>query len=265
MIDLHCHLVPGIDDGAPDLETSLAMARCAVEDGIEIVACTPHIFPGLYENTGPQIRAAVAALQTELDAQEIPLTLTTGADVQLCVDLVEGLRSGRILTLGDSRYFLFEPPHHTAPPRIEDTVFAAMAAGYHPIITHPERLHWIESHYETMVRIARAGAWMQLTCGSVTGRFGKRPLYWSERMLDEGLVHILASDAHNMRGRRPQMAPARDIVAQRLGEQAAIDMVVTRPRAVLDNVSPSMLPDPAGAPKQTSTGLSFLRRLFKAA
>lgn len=265
MIDLHCHLVPGIDDGAPDLETSLAMARCAVEDGIEIVACTPHIFPGLYENTGPQIRAAVAALQAELDANGIALKLTTGADVQLCVDLVEGLRSGRILTLGDSRYFLFEPPHHTAPPRIEDTVFAAMAAGYHPIITHPERLHWIESHYETMVRIARAGAWMQLTSGSVTGRFGKRPLYWSERMLDEGLVHILASDGHNMRGRRPQMAAARDIVAQRLGEPAAIDMVVTRPRAVLDNASPSRLPEPVSAPKQTSTGLSFLRRLFKAA
>eukprot|EP01030_Chromulinospumella_sphaerica_P013527 gene13527-13310_t len=155
-------MAPGIDDGAPDLETSLAMARCAVEDGITVVACTPHIFPGLYENTGPQIRAAVAALQAELDANEIPLTLTTGADVQLCVDLVAGLRSGRILSLGDTRYFLFEPPHHTAPPRIEDTVFAAMAAGYHPIITHPERLHWIESHYETMVRIAKAGAWMQL-------------------------------------------------------------------------------------------------------
>ena len=141
----------------------------------------------------------------------------------------------------------------------------AMAAGYHPIITHPERLHWIESHYETMVRIARAGAWMQLTCGSVTGRFGKRPLYWSERMLDEGLVHILATDAHNMRGRKPQMSPARDLVAQRLGEQAAIDMVITRPRAVLENQPPSMLPDAVGAPKAPATGLGFLRRLFKAA
>jgi protein-tyrosine phosphatase len=258
-------MVPGIDDGAPDLETSLAMARCAVEDGIEVVACTPHIFPGLYENTGAQIRAAVAALQAELDKEGIPLTLTTGADVQLCVDLVAGLRSGRILSLGDTRYFLFEPPHHTAPPRIEDTVFAAMAAGYHPIITHPERLHWIESHYETMVRIAKAGAWMQLTAGSVTGRFGKRPQYWSERMLDEGLVHILATDAHNMRNRRPLLSPARDAVARRLGEQAAIDMVVTRPRAVLENAPPSMLPDVIGAPKAPATGFGFLRRLFKAA
>lgn len=265
MIDLHCHMLPGIDDGAPDLETALQMARVAVADGIKLTACTPHIFPGLYENTGPQIRQAVAALQQELDDAGINLVLTTGADVQLCPDLVAGLRSGRILPLGASRYFLFEPPHHTAPPRIEDQVFAAMAAGYHPIITHPERLHWIESHYETMKRMAHAGAWMQLTSGSVTGRFGKRPQYWSERMLDEGLVHILATDAHNLRNRAPLLSPARDAVAARLGDQAAIDMVVTRPRAVLEDVAPSRLPDAVGAPKQAATGLGFLRRLFKAA
>jgi protein-tyrosine phosphatase len=264
VIDLHCHMLPGIDDGAPDLETSLQMARVAVADGITITACTPHIFPGLYENDGPGIRKAVAALQVELDREEIPLQLTTGADVQLCPDLVAGLKSGRILALGTSRYFLFEPPHHTAPPRLEEQVFASMAAGYHPIVTHPERLHWIESHYDTMKRMAHAGAWMQLTCGSVTGRFGKRPQYWSERMLDEGLVHILATDAHNLRNRAPLMASARDAVAERLGEQAATDMVLTRPRAVLDNVSPSALPPPVGVAKPAA-GLGFLRRLFKAA
>jgi len=258
-------MVPGIDDGAPDLETALAMARVAVADGIQVTACTPHIFPGLYENTGPGIRQAVAALQAELDKAEIPLTLTTGADVQLCRDLVPGLKSGRILSLADSRYFLFEPPHHTAPPRIEDQVFASMAAGYHPIITHPERLHWIESHYETMQRMAKAGAWMQLTSGSVTGRFGKRPQYWSERMLDEGIVHILATDGHNLRNRTPLLSPARDAVAARLGDKAAIDMVLTRPKAVLENLPPSRLPDPVGAQKPSATGFRFLRRLFQAA
>jgi protein-tyrosine phosphatase len=84
-------------------------------------------------------------------------------------------------------------------------------------------------------------------------------------MLDEGLVHILATDAHNMRNRRPLLSPARDAVARRLGEQAAIDMVVTRPRAVLENAPPSMLPDVIGAPKAPATGFGFLRRLFKAA
>lgn len=270
MIDLHCHLLPGIDDGAVDLDDSLAMARCAVEDGITTVACTPHIFPGLYENRGPEIRAAIVRLQAALDEAGIPLKLVTGADVQLTPTLAEGLRSGRILSLNDSRYFLFEPPHHTAPPRLEETVFGIMAAGWQPVITHPERLHWIESHYDMMQRMAHAGAWMQLTAGSVTGRFGKRAKYWSERMLDEGLVHILATDAHNMRNRSPRLAEARDMVAERLGEPAATDMVLTRPRGILDNVAPTALPPAVGlarkAPKRLgATGLGMLRRLFNAA
>jgi len=268
VIDLHCHLLPGIDDGAVDLDDSFAMARCAVADGIKVTACTPHIFPGLYENKGPEIRKAIADLQTRLDEADIPLKLVTGADVQLAVELSAGLKSGRILSLNDSRYFLFEPPHHTAPPRLEETVFNVMAAGWHPVVTHPERLHWIETHYETMQRLAHAGAWMQLTSGSVTGRFGRRAKYWSERMLDEGLVHILATDAHNMRNRSPRLAEARDLVAERLGEEAANDMVVTRPQGILDNLPPSALPPAVGlaskAPKR-STGLGMLRRLFSAA
>lgn len=275
MIDLHCHLLPGIDDGAVDLDDSLAMARCAVADGITVTACTPHIFPGLYENKGPDIRAAIVRLQAALDEAGIALKLVAGADVQLTPDLNGGLKSGRILSLNDSRYFLFEPPHHTAPPRLDETVFNVMAAGWQPVITHPERLHWIESHYEVMQRLAHAGAWMQLTAGSVTGRFGRRAKYWSDRMLDEGLVHILATDAHNMRNRAPRLAEARDLVAERLGEAAATDMVVTRPQGILDDVAPSALPPAVGlgrkAPKRPgsqglgATGMGMLRRLFSAA
>ena len=265
LIDLHCHILPGIDDGAPDLETALQMARIAVADGITITACTPHIYPGLYENTGPGILAAIDALQIELDRAEIPLRLTSGADVHLTPQLVSGLKSGHLLPLAGSRYFLFEPPHHVAPPRLEESIFSVMAAGWLPIVTHPERLSWIESHYEIMTRMAHAGAWMQLTCGSVTGRFGKRAQYWSERMLDEGVVHLLATDAHNLRKRTPHMAEARDAVARRLGEQAATDMVLTRPQGILDNMAPSRLPAAVGAPKAPDSAFGLLRRLFRAA
>lgn len=264
MIDLHCHILPGIDDGAPDLELSLAMARRAVEDGITVTACTPHIMPGYYENTGSSIREHVVVLQAQLDAHEIPLKLTTGADVHLVTDLVAGLRSGRILTLADSQYFLFEPPHNVAPPRLAESIFEVMAAGYLPIITHPERLRWIEDHYETMTQVAHNGAWIQLTAASVTGKFGKRAQYWSERMLDEGLVHILATDAHNMRTRSPVLSGAVEAVAKRLGDDAARDMVFTRPQAVLDNASPSSLPLPVAAPKPEARA-GFFQRLFKAA
>jgi len=266
LIDLHCHLLPGIDDGAPDLETSLEMARIAVAEGIGTVACTPHIYPGLYENNGPDILRRVASLQSELEGAGIPLTLVAGCDAHLTPTMVAELDSGHIPTLAGSRYFLFEPPHHVAPPRLEETVRATMAGGYLPIVTHPERLSWIESHYETMKRLAAAGAWMQLTSGSVTGRFGKRAQYWSERMLDEGLVHLLATDAHNLRNRKPLIREAFDAVAARLGEQAARDMVETRPAIVLANADPETAPETiSAAPARPSGGFEVLRRLFRAA
>lgn len=259
MIDLHCHILPGIDDGADSLEVSLEMARIAVADGITLTACTPHQMPGYYENKAADIRRAVAALQAQLDAAGIPLRLTTGADVHLVPEMARGLRDRELMTLADGRYFLFEPPHNVAPPRLADSVFDTMAAGFHPIITHPERLRWIEDHYDTMTRLAQSGAWMQLTAGSIIGRFGKRAQYWSERMLDEGLVHLIATDAHNLRGRTPRMQAAVDLVAQRLGRAAAHDMVVTRPLAVIENRSPSDCPPPVGAPQSKG---GFLSRLF---
>lgn len=262
MIDLHSHLLPGIDDGAPDLETSLEMARLAVADGIRVMACTPHIMPGYYDNTGPQIRSAVKELQAHLDASDIPLTLVHGADVHLVPDLAGGLKAGRLLTLANSRYFLFEPPHNTAPPRLPEAVFDVMAAGYHPIITHPERLRWIEDHYDTMRLLVDRGAWMQLTAGSVTGRFGKRVQYWAERMLDEGLVHILATDAHNVRNRSPKLSHAVECVSQRLDPKAAHDMVMTRPRMVLTDASPTL--SPATVSNRPTQDRRWLKRLFGA-
>jgi len=238
VIDLHCHILPGIDDGAPDLAEALAMARVAVADGIRVTACTPHIYPGMYENDAAGIRAAIAALREELIREDIPLQLVEGADVHLTPDLLGGLRSGRIPSLNGTRYFLFEPPHHVAPPRIENVVFDLVAAGYVPIVTHPERLSWIDNHYPMFVSLAKGGAWMQLTAGAITGRFGGRAKYWSERMLDEGMVQIIATDAHRADKRPPLLAEARDAVAKRLGDAEAIRMVETRPAAVLRDVPP---------------------------
>src|SRR3546814_6434190 len=112
MLDLHCHMLPGIDDGAPDLETSLAMARMAFDDGIRTIACTPHIYPGMYENTAPGIRAAIADFQARLDEAGIELRLVEGADVHLDADLAGAIRADRVPTIAGSRYHLLEPPHH---------------------------------------------------------------------------------------------------------------------------------------------------------
>ena len=268
MIDLHCHLLPGIDDGSPDLETSLEMARIAVADGIVTTACTPHIYPGVYDNTGDGIRQAIARLQTTLDTNLIPLKLVAGADAHLAPELPAKLRSGEAPSLAGSRYFLLEPPHHVAPPRFADFVFNVLASGFVPLITHPERLSWIEEHYATFCSLVDQGAWLQVTAGSLTGRFGSRPKYWGERLLDEGRVHVLATDSHGVKRRPPLLAEGRAVAERLVGLEESWHLVRTRPAGILENLAPSALP---ALPCQSvsdrmlrSTGKTggFLGRLF---
>jgi protein-tyrosine phosphatase len=233
MIDIHCHMLPGIDDGARDLGMALQMARIAAGDGITDVVCTPHIYPGMYDNDAAGIRAAVVALQAQLDAEGIALRLSAGADAHLVPELGAGLADGRVPTLAGSRYVLLEPPHHVAPPRFEDTVFELMASGLVPVITHPERLTWVETHHEVFVRLAERGCWMQVTAGALTGRFGKRVSYWADRFVCEGRAHILATDAHHPDRRPPLLAEARTAAEKLVGTEQATHMVLTRPAMIL--------------------------------
>ncbi|MGD0533089.1 MAG: CpsB/CapC family capsule biosynthesis tyrosine phosphatase [Methyloceanibacter sp.] len=244
MIDLHCHILPGIDDGAADLAVSMAMARAFVADGVSVVACTPHILPGLYSNSGPEIRKAVARLQQTLDRDGIPLRLVTGADNHIVPSFVAELRSGHLLSLADTRYVLVEPPHHIPPPRMEDLFFSLLIAGCVPILTHPERLTWIQAHYDAIQRLVRGGVWMQITAGSLAGAFGRNARYWGERMLDEGCVHILATDAHDVDRRPPNLNLGRELAAKRVGDLEAQNLVETRPAGVLRNDLPTHLPLP---------------------
>ena len=242
MIDLHSHILPGIDDGAKTLEDSLEMARIAVDDGIQTMACTPHIYPGMYLNDGPGITAARDALQHALVQHGIPLKLVVGADVHLVPGLLDGIRSGKVPTLNGSRYLLLEPSHTTPPLHFEASVFNLVASGYTPVITHPERLVWIENHYPVFLRLIEQGAWMQVTAGALTGVFGRRAQYWGERFVGEGHTHILATDAHSTSRRKPQLKPALAVVERLLGEQEATNLVLARPQAILDNLPPEQTP-----------------------
>jgi protein-tyrosine phosphatase len=253
MIDLHCHILPGIDDGAANLGISLGMAQASVADGVSVLACTPHILPGLYHNAGPQIASAVQHLRDALGQEGIPLRLVAGADIHMVPDLIAGLRSGRIPSIAGSRYVLIEPPHHTAPPQLESFFFNLLVEGFVPILTHPERLNWLQSRYEVIRQLVRAGVWMQITSGSLTGAFGRNAQYWAHRMLDEGCVHILATDAHDTDRRPPDLSRGRDAAAALVGIEEAEHLVRTRPLGVIQNEAPASLPRPAA-----STGLAKL-------
>ena len=209
-----------------------------------------NIYPGLYENDAQGIRARVATLQRKIDAAAIPLELTFGADAHLTPELFARIEKGTAPTLHGSRYFLLEPPHHVAPPRFEESVFAFVAAGYVPLITHPERLSWIDGHYRVFEALAKGGSWMQITAGSLAGRFGSNAQYWAERMLDDGIVHVIATDAHGVKHRAPLLAEGMQLAEKWIGAQEARRLVVDRPQAVLDDLPVSEVPPaPALAPQ----------------
>src|SRR5215831_4186357 len=254
MIDLHCHILPGIDDGAANLGISLGMAQASVADGVSVLACTPHILPGLYHNAGPQIASAVQHLRDALGEEAIPLRLVAGADVHMVPDLIAGLRSGRIPSIAGSRYVLVEPPHHTAPPQLEYFFFSLLVEGFVPILTHPERLNWLQHRYEAIRQLVRAGVWMQITSGSLTGAFGRNAQCWAHRMLEEGCVHILATDAHDIRWRPPDLSRGRDAAAARVGIEEAEHLVVTRPLGIIENEAPANLPTPAASTGSATWG-----------
>lgn len=261
MIDLHCHMLPGIDDGAPDLDTALEMARIAVADGIETTACTPHIYPGLYLNDAAGIANATVALRRALLDADIRLEISYGADIQMVPELLTELRAGRFPTLHGSRYFLFEPPHHTVPARFLDLIFDTLAAGYVPVITHPERLSWIDDeHYDWLRAAVRQGAWLQITAGALTGRFSPRAQALAERLLGDGLVHLIATDAHSVHRRPPLLAEGRQAAEAYVGAEEAERLVRWRPRAVIDDIDPDEVPVPPGVTALDSDRVPAERR-----
>ena len=239
------------------------MARMAVDNGITVMAATPHFLPGVYDNESGDVRKSLAALQTEIQHAGIPLQLVSGCDAHIRPDFINGLREGRILTLNDTRYVLFEPPHITLPQRMDELLHNVVASGFVPILTHPERLRWIEQNYDLMISLVAQGTLMQITAGSLTGRFGARPQYWAQRMLAEGLVHILATDAHDTKKRPPSMVKAHDVAATELGLDEAKNLVLIRPAMILDNEPVEGLPPvQVGKSASVSAKPSFLNRFF---
>jgi len=263
MIDLHSHILPGIDDGAHDDAEAVAMARMAVAEGVTVQACTPHFFPGVFDNAGLDVRERVARLQALLDAEGVPLRLVVGGDVHVAPDITAKLRSGQLLSLNDTRYVLIEPPHHVLPPRIDEFFFNLRMAGYVPILTHPERMSWIEERYDLIRRLAANGVWMQLTAGALVGHFGRRAQYWSERMLDEDLVQIVASDAHNTHRRPPLIAAAFEALCGRVGEEEAWRLLRDRPQGIIADACPETLFTGGSIPhQQQPLPQTFWKRLL---
>ena len=245
MLDIHCHMLPGFDHGPGDLSAALAMARSAVADGIRHSVCTPPLALDLSTQDTASILAATQRLAEALAQAGLPLSVSAGAALPLQPDLLPSLRQGRLPTLAGSRYYLLKLPDQSAPAGFTKTITDSLTAGYVPIIAHPERFDWLnESQYHRLVQATQKGAWLMVTAGAVTGHFGRTARRWAERLLDDGLVHLLASDVRAGVHQRPRLAEGRDAAAHWVGAAEAERLVRERPAAVIANRPPSQVTPP---------------------
>ena len=211
MIDIHTHILPGLDDGARSWEEAVAMARGAAKDGIEAVVATPHIYEAT-SITPQETCEKTLQFQTLLDGQGIKLRVLPGAEVHLAIDLPDRLREGRLQTLADSgRYFI-------------------------PIIAHPERNESVQKDPNRLYNMIQKGMLAQLTGGSLRGNFGSRVEYTAKLLLKHNLVQILASDGHRADRRRVLLGKASGSVADLAGLEAARELAILNPRRITQGI-----------------------------
>ncbi len=236
MIDLHCHILDGLDDGPATLDESLAIAKQAAADSIKAIVATPHVCNGVYFGSAELIAQKVVALNAELGKANIPLTVYPGAEVQLVPGLTELLRSGEVCTINNSRYVLIELPPTFLPETTKDEFFSLRVNGYIPILAHPERHPRVKSDLGYLEELVQMGTLCQLTAQSLTGEFGKTAQAAAEKMVESGMAHILATDSHSSKWRKPILSSAVNRAADLLGSrEEAWQMVSDLPQAILDD------------------------------
>lgn len=233
-VDIHCHLLPGIDDGARSMDDALAMARMAVDDGIGTIICTPHQLGNFGHNCGNDIRRRVLELQATLDQARLPLHVLAGADVRIESDMLQRIESGEVLTLGDrGRHVLLELPHELYLP-LEPVLAELVGARMVGILSHPERNEGILRNPSVLAPLVDSGCLMQITAGSLVGTMGPACREMCERMLADGLVHFVATDAHSPKSRRPLIKRAYERVAELTDATTALDLCFTNPQCVAE-------------------------------
>ena len=233
MIDLHSHILHEIDDGATSLQVALDMARWAADDGVEVMACTPHFLPGVYDPDPALVVRRVAELNDHLMQEGIELALVTGCEAHVRPDMVRRLKAGQILSLHFGRHVLVEMPPTTLPPNMDRFFLDMIGAGYMPIMAHVERYRWAERSMPFLQNMALAGVLMQVTAGSFYGDYGRSAEDLSRRLLDMEMVHLVASDAHDLVLRPAGLSKAWEFVRAARGIAEARLIFKERPENIL--------------------------------
>ncbi|MDF1593681.1 MAG: hypothetical protein P1P89_19405 [Desulfobacterales bacterium] len=235
MIDLHCHILPGIDDGAADVSESIEMARQAVVDGIHTVVATPHSLNDVYYNPLEKVTDLLKNLREVLAAERLALKICPGSDARICLGMAERVAAEEALTINlNGRYILAEFPSQVIPAESRNELFKLKLNNITPIITHPERNLVFQNRLDFLYELVEMGSLIQITAMSVTGELGEAAMACAHELLKRRLVHVIASDAHSSRHRPPILSQAVEAAAHVIGdEKTARAMVTDWPAAIL--------------------------------
>ncbi|MDI3236262.1 protein tyrosine phosphatase [Exiguobacterium antarcticum] len=218
MVDIHCHLLPLVDDGPSSVEQMLQLAEQAASEGVTRIIATPHLFHPQFETTEVDVQLTVAEVNVLLNQRNIPVVVSPGHEIRLTGNLIEEVRTGVALPLAHSRYLLIEFPS-TGIPSYARQVFAELISdGYIPVIAHPEKNKAIIQNPTLLFDLISNGAISQVTCASLIGKYGKDVQRFAIALLENGLAHLVASDAHHTEKRPMYWEQCRKFLAQELEE-----------------------------------------------
>lgn len=233
MIDIHSHIMPGVDDGARGLDESLAMGKMAQADGIDRIVCTPHSVDWSQPGRKAAAGREVAWLQQQFTEAGLEIELLPGVEVYLEPDVHKQRAHESIFGINGSRYLLIEFPHHQYPFYADQIIFELRVRGVVPVIAHPERNLFIRRDPNLLAPLVEKGCLVQLTAASLAGDFTREIQETSFLMLEHNLAHVIATDAHTLIGRGPMLSPAVAQAASRVGRERAEAMVTTIPEAII--------------------------------
>lgn len=263
MVDIHCHILPGIDDGPVSLNEALDMCRAAAADGLKKIVATPHFRPGTYEFTGRKVLDSISLLEAALRDESIGLRILPGAEIAVSPEMPAYLKSHHLTINNTGRYFLAELPLMSALPNWDVFLLSMLPLGFIPIIAHPERNDWFMNHPGALASVVDRGILVQITAMSVVGGFGLEVRDFSAFLLRHDLVHVIASDAHSADFRRPILSEAAALAAELVGQETAEALVMSSPEAIIAGKD-IKVPGPAEhGPSAKGRSRKWFGRLFR--